>query len=42
VTVTLLLPLTGTEQTALERAAEGYGRFLGLPVELVIADDASG
>ena len=36
VTVTLLLPLTAAERTALERAAQAYGRFLGLPVEVVV------
>ena len=36
ITVTLLLPLTSHEQTALERAAEGYGRFLGLPADVKV------
>ena len=36
--VTLLLPLTAEERTALERAAETYGRFLRLPIELVVID----
>jgi Winged helix DNA-binding domain len=40
VTVTLLLSLTAGEQAALERAAAGYGRFLGLPVEVVVREAA--
>lgn len=40
VTVTLLLPLVEAERTALERAAEGYGRFLGLPVEVALGSAA--
>lgn len=34
VTVTFLIPLTTEELDALETAAEGFGRFVGLPVEL--------
>jgi hypothetical protein len=34
VTVTLLLPLTPAEQAALDEAAQAFGRFLGLPVDL--------
>jgi Winged helix DNA-binding domain len=36
VTVTLLIDVTAPERTALEGAAEAFGRFLGLPVELVV------
>jgi hypothetical protein len=41
VTVTLLLPFTAEEQTALEHAAQAYGRFLGTPVELIVIDGAA-
>jgi hypothetical protein len=34
VTVTLLIPLTPDEIDSLEAAAEAFGRFLGLPVDL--------
>jgi hypothetical protein len=34
VTVTLLIPLTPAELEALEVAAAGFGRFVGLPMEL--------
>ena len=37
VTVTLLVPLTTVEMTALEAEAEAYGRFVRLPVDLVMA-----
>ena len=36
VTVTLLLPLTAAELSALEAAAERFGRFLGLPADLQV------
>ena len=34
VTVTLLIPLTAPEQTALEAEADVFGRFVGLPVDV--------
>ena len=34
VTVTLLIPLTTDELDALDMAAQGFGRFVGLPVDL--------
>jgi hypothetical protein len=37
VTVTLLIPLTEEELDALDGAAEGFGRFVGLPVDLQIS-----
>jgi hypothetical protein len=37
VTVTLLLPLTAEELDALNGAAQAFGRFLGLPVDLRVA-----
>ena len=38
VTVTLLIPLRAAELDALAAAAERYGRFLGLPVQLKVAE----
>jgi hypothetical protein len=38
VTATLLRPLTRAERRALDYAAEEYGRFLELPVELVVTE----
>jgi hypothetical protein len=38
VTVTLLIPLTAEELDALDAAAQGFGRFVGLPVDLRVAN----
>jgi hypothetical protein len=38
VTVTLLIPLAPVELDALAQAAEAFGRFLGLPVELSVSN----
>ena len=37
VTVTLLIPLTPPELDALAAAAQTFGRFVGLPIELRVA-----
>jgi hypothetical protein len=39
VTATLLMPFSAAERRALDEAAEAYGRFLELPVDLVVTED---
>ena len=38
VTATLLMPFTPAERRAIDEAAAAYGRFLELPVDLVVTE----